>query len=170
MLVPDAATALDREMEAAKVLLANLSDIVAGDDALAADMVEGETSLLEAIQRCIDLVCQDETHAKAIADYRKRLADREARLEKRAELMRSAIAVAMEIARQQKLITPLGTVSVRKTPGKLEIVEESEIPAKYFVQPEPTLSKKAILEDIKGGAEVPGCRLSEPGTTIAIRV
>lgn len=160
---------LKAEMEAAEILLANLRDIVAGDDEAAADIVEGETNLLEAVNAAVDLVQQHEAHADAIGVRIKTLQDRKARLQHKADLTREAIAVAMDVAKRKKLATPLGTVSLKATPQKVELVDESEIPTKYFVRPEPTLSKKAILEDLKAGVEVPGCKLSEAGTTIAIR-
>lgn len=162
---------LAAETEAAKLLLSSLADIVADDDTLAADMVEAETGLHEAINRAVELVQQDETHAKAISEHIRTLQQRKARLEHRAELTRTAIGVALDVAKRRKLETPLGVVSVKATPPKLEVIEESQIPSVFWKQPDPTLDKKALTEALKqeGAAPIPGCRLSEPGQTISIR-
>jgi len=191
----DPAYDLAAETEAATILLANLRDIVADDDQAAADIVEGETNLLEAINAAVDLVQQHEAHADAISARIKTLQDRKARLQNKADLTREAIAVAMDVAKRKKLATPLGTVSVCKTPVKLEVVDESEVPSTYWKRPDPVLDKKALTDALKAAAitlqmaiagkteeeavaikaelreklSIPGCKLSEAGTTIAIR-
>lgn len=160
---------LFHETNAAKVLLENLKDIIGDDDALATDMVEAETNLRDAINAAVDLLHQDEAYVEAIGERIKVLKARAERLEARAKNTRTAIAVAMDVAKAKKVITPMGTVSIRKTPETVQVDDEASVPSKYFVTPEPKLSRKAVLEALKAGEVVPGCSLSPAGQTIAIK-
>ena len=166
----DAAHNLHLQTEAAKALRANLKDIIAGDETLAADMVEGETSINEAIHAAVALVSQDETHIKAIDEHIKALEGRKHRLSERAKMTRTAIAAAMDQAGKKKVDTALGTVSVRSIPPSVQVTEEAEIPTEFWKQPEPKLDKKALLAALKDKQTIPGATLSNGGQTIAIKV
>ncbi len=170
MTETSAAHELHRQTEAAKALRANLKDIIGDDESLAADLVEGETDIHEAIQAAIALVTQDELHAKAISDHIQALETRKHRLTERAKVTRTAIAAAMDQAGKKKLETPLGTVSVRAVPPSVQITEEAEIPTEFWKQPEPSLDKKALLSALKDKKTIPGATLSNGGQTIAIKV
>ena len=166
----DAAHNLHIQTEAAKALRANLKDIIGDDESLAADMVEGQTDINEAIQAAVALVSQDETHARAIDDHIKALETRKHRLSERARMTRTAIAIAMDQAGKKKVETALGTVSVRAVPPSVQITEEAEIPTEFWKQPEPRLDKKALLSALKNKKIIPGATLSNGGQTIAIKV
>lgn len=161
---------LHRETEAAKALRANLKDIIGEDEDLAADTVEGQTSIHEAIQAAVALVAQDETHAKAISDHIQALEARKHRLTQRAKVTRTAIAAAMDQAGKKKLETPLGTVSVRAVPPSVQITEEAEIPTEFWKASDPRLDKKALASALKEKRAIPGATLSNGGQTISIKV
>lgn len=166
----DAARNLHLQTEAAKALRENLKDIIGDDESLAADMVEGQTDINEAIQAAVALVAQDETHAKAIGEHIKALETRKHRLSERAEMTRTAIAIAMDQAGKKKVETALGTVSVRSVPPSVQVTEEAEIPTEFWRSSEPKLDKKALLAALKDKKAIPGATLSNGGQTIAIKV
>lgn len=163
---------LKQETEAAKVLTANLRDIVADheDDELLRDMVEGETSLHEAIEKAALQVMDDRAREDSLSIMIGDMQKRKARYAQRQQLMRSAILSAMEAGHiTDKMEFPFATISTSKKARALEIVDEAEIPADYFKPQDPKLDKKAVADALKEGATIPGATLDNGGINLVIR-
>ena len=166
----DVAHSLHTEAEAARLLLAQMADIIGDDEEAQRDLVEGETDLHETISAAVRQIGKDEASIEAIKEYASRLGGRAARLEKRIENTRTAIAVAMDLAHERRIETPFGTVSLKDAARSATVTEESEIPSQFW-KPQPNkLDKKALTKALRDGQDVPGATLSNGGTTIAIKV
>jgi len=187
---------LGKEIEAAKVLRAQIADLVQGDPEFLAEAFEGETSLFEQVDALVISVRNDEALADGTDRLIKDLRARKDALDKRAELKRALIGSALEIAGVKKRETPAGTVTVKDVPPKVVITEEADLPTRYLKQADPTPDKKAISDALKAREKawaeaskisdsvdraealaavdrdfpaIPGATLSNGGTTIAIR-
>lgn len=160
---------LDREIDAAKLLRASLADIIDGDEEVAADIVEGETNLNEAIQKAVDLYCADKCACDAIAEHIKLLESRKARLTRRMSITRTLVATALDTAGRKSVETPLGNATLKPVPAKVITDTDSlhEIPSEFWKRGEPTLDKKKLKEALESGQTVPGARLSNGGATVA---
>lgn len=165
----DVKRALQDEAQAASVLLANLRDIIADDDQAHADLVEGETGLLDAIRQAVNRLAEIEAHTEALSSLVKSYQERKARLENQADGIRAALAVAMGMAELKKIELPQATISRKPTPPKALILEEADVPTAFWKPQPPKLDKKAVLDALKAGEAVPGAQLSNGGETIAIR-
>jgi len=161
---------LKDEAEAARSLLANIRDIVQDDEQAAADAIEGETNLLEAIGAAVDAILEADAEAEALAGMVKRLAQRRERAEARADRIRAAIADAMAQTDLRKLKLPQATLTIKATPPKAIITDELDIPTKYLIEQPPKLDKRAVLEALKAGEQVPGAQLSNGGASLQIRI
>ncbi|MEQ1671409.1 MAG: siphovirus Gp157 family protein [Hyphomicrobium sp.] len=158
---------LHQETEQARALLANFADIL-GDDAEArADAVEGETSLHEAMAAAVARLTELEGLTDGPGEMMVRLELRASRLKKQAENIRTALCVAMEAASIKKLELPTATVSLRAVPAKVEIIDESQIASRWFVEQPPKLDRKAILAALRDKQVVTGAQLSNGGMTIS---
>lgn len=155
--------------DAAKVLLANIRDVIGDDDEMIATAVEGETGLIEAIGGAVDRIHELEAHCEALAIQSKRLTERLSRFEDQAARIKAAIHVAMGHGELRKLELPQATLSLRPVPSKAEITDESAIPAKFWKTQEPKLDKRAVLDALKAKEDVPGAVLSNGSETISIR-
>ena len=72
--------------------------------------------------------------------------------------MKKAVIEYMKASGSTK--STAGTFTVALSTSKAtKIVDESLIPKKYFINQEPKIDKKAILEMLKSGAKVKGCEL-----------
>lgn len=147
-----------------------MADVIGDDEELAADTVEGETDLQEAMTAAVARVAAIETMTDAIKAAQDRLAARKARLEKQAGLIRESLAVALEVAGMRKFETGLATVSLRATPPKVELIDESAIPARFWKPSDPRLDRKAVLDALKAKEVVPGATLSNGGASVSIRM
>lgn len=160
------ANELHRQSEAARDLI----DAIRSDDAeLNHDMIEGETSFLEAITAAIDEIDECEIIAEGCKAKENQIADRRRRTEARKERLRTLIEQAMLIADMQTVRLPIATLSVSKLPPKPVIVDEASVPAEYWKQPEPVLDKSAVNAAIKDGAEIPGVSMTNGSTSLKIR-
>ena len=155
-----------RESEAAAALL---SDIGRDDEELANDMIEGETSLLEAIEFALNGLDDAEVIIEGCKAKEKQISDRRARAERRRETIRALIERALATADVATLKTPTATLTLRSTPIKALYSEEADIPAEYWRKPDPVLDKKKINDALADGAEIPGVTLSNGGVSVNIR-
>ncbi|MDN9012803.1 siphovirus Gp157 family protein [Brevibacillus laterosporus] len=97
-----------------------------------------------------------------------RLDERRRRLEKKQEGLKLHLKEKLELAGLQKVQTPIFTISVRKSPGSVQVVNEIEIPQMFWVTPPPILDKKSMSERLKSGEEIPGVTLVK-GTSLQIK-
>lgn len=157
---------LHRETEAAKALLANLADVIGDDAEFAANVVEGQTSLIEAIDRAVLRLVDDEAARRGLDEMITGLCRRRDRIEARITIMRTALTVALEQAGRKKIEHPAVTLSLRPAPRSVSITDEALIPSKFWKASDPRLSKKALLEALKAKETVPGAELSNGGQTL----
>lgn len=159
---------LFRESEAAKVLLAQIADIIGDDEEAKADAVEGETNLLEAIDLAVQQLVDDMATIKGLNDYIEKLTNRKERLQDRVAHFRTALAAAMEQAGRKKIDHPAVTLSLRAVAPSATVTDEAAIPSKFWKPAEPKLDKKAVLAALKAKEDVPGALLSNGGQTLAL--
>lgn len=163
----------------------------ASDEALVLDTAEGETSLLEALDAMLGAIMNDEVMVEGLAVVISDLAKRKGRFEQRIRTSRAIVEQAMTIAELAKLERPTATLSVSARAPSLQVLEESEIPARYWKAGAPTLDKKALTADLRERAkalaaipaeaedraerlsalppEIPGVALSNGAPSLTIR-
>lgn len=159
---------LANEAAAATALRDTLAKITDDPEAIR-DTIEGETGLHEAISRVMELIREDEILTSGIDRMQETLSARKERLKDRIGFYRAAVEQAMTIGEIPSLTLPDATVTVRRVPAALEIVNESEIPAAYWQPQDPKLDRKAVTDALKAGQEVPGATLGNGGITLSIR-
>jgi hypothetical protein len=167
----NAGHALHRQTEAARILLANFRDVLGDDEQAIADTVEGETDLVEAIQRGVTRLSEVEAMVTGLNSRMEKLKARCDRLSKQAEHLRTSIQTAMEVSGRKTVETELATLSRSRTPPKVVVTKEEDIPAAYWVRGEPKLDKKALLAALKALSQdekIPGAELSNGGETLTI--
>jgi hypothetical protein len=158
-----------KEAQAASALRESLRQLGADDDGLVLDSIEGETSLLEAIDKLLLKIAEDAGLAKGATEAAATLAARAQRFEKRAEATRAVIEQALMIAELDKLERPTATLSLVRRPAKVEVTEEADIPAEFWKAGDPKLDRKAVLAALKDGRAVPGACLSNSAPSLTIR-
>lgn len=129
------------------------------------DTIEGMGGALEVkAQNIASLTKHLEVVAAGIKDAEQAMASRRRALENRIESLKGYTLSAMQNNAIERIDTPMYVLSVAKNPPSVEVYEPALIPAKFMRQPEPpppAPDKKAIMESIKQGEEVPGCRLTQ---------
>jgi hypothetical protein len=187
---------LERELKAAELVREQVRALVGEDLALIRDSVEGQTSLFEIMSVMAEADGEEAALVEGIATYIKKLQDRKKRIEERIEIRRALMANALDVAALPGLVTAAGTITRKALPPKVIVVEEADIPARFYVPQEPKLDRTALLGALKERAAaiaeitaelgsldyngelakidarhppIPGATLSNGGTTIQIR-
>lgn len=158
---------LSIQAEAAKVLLDNIRAVIGDDEQAAADAIEGETNLVEAISGAVERISELNTMVEAVKAREENLKERRKRFERQIELLRTAVATAMEQAELKRLELPHATITVKNLGQQVTVINEADIPSEFWKRADPKLDKRALLAALKQGP-VPGATLSNGGTTIQI--
>lgn len=168
----DASHILRRQSEAAKRLLTSLKETGDGDDQeIVESAIEGETSLLEAIETALGEIDECEALSIGLKAKEDSFCERRKTIEQRADRLRAAIEQAMIVTEQEKFTLPTATIFLSKRKPNLVIDSEAEIPAEFWSIPkvEPKLDKKALKEALEGDQEIPGARLDNGSISLSIR-
>lgn len=164
---------LHRELNAVKSFLESARDLIGDDDQLLTDMLEGETNLIEILQKSADQIDEEEILIDGIKTRIQSLQERKHLCEARISRIRTLIEQAILIAgdeRSYKL--PNMTLSLKSAPQQIIIKDETVIPSKFWIAqkpPAPKLDKKAIKTAIDEGENVTGCELDNGGYSLQIR-
>lgn len=132
-----------------------------------ADTIEasGITDELAVKAQGIEYVARGaEAHNLAIDAEIARLQALKAHRSKVAEGLRNYLLDNMQRAEIERIDCPMFSISIRKNPPAVEILDPLSIPAEYMVTPEPkppvaAPDKTAIKKAIQSGAEITGARL-----------
>ena len=147
-----------------------IREICGDDDAqLLADMIEGSTGLHELIDEVISYVQDAESRADGVMRRVRDLQDRKKRFETRSKKARELIGRLMEAGNLKKYEGDFATVSIKAKAPEPIILDESKIPAEYFVEQDPKLNRMLLRTAAKGGQDIPGVTLDNGGTTVTIR-
>lgn len=67
----------------------------------------------------------------------------------------------MQNAGIQRIECPLFQISLRQNPPAVQVWDEAQVPAQFWVTPKPNVNKTAIAAALKAGQDVPGARLTQ---------
>jgi hypothetical protein len=109
---------LERELKAAELVRAQVSDLADDDLALIRDSVEGQTSLFEIMAAMAEADGEDAALVEGVAAYIKKLHDRQKRIENRMEIRRALMANALDVAELPRLVTAAGTITRKALPDR----------------------------------------------------
>lgn len=143
---------------------------LADDPRTLGDMLEGEDA--EDYLATIDRVIRCALDAGALAEAAKQrkgdIAERQARFERRRDVLRKVAFEALEALDMDRRETAEFTATIGNRPPHVVITDAAALPAAY-VRTHTEPDKAAVLADLKHGVEVPGATLSNPQRGISIR-
>ena len=160
---------LELETRAAKRVKETLLAAYGDDTDLIRDVIEGETSVREALAAVAKTLQSVEGDIKGIEIVMAEQAGRKARYVRHRDGLREALACGMEVAEITSLKTPVATLSMRATPPSVEIIDQSVIPPAFMRVADPVPDKRAILAALKDGTPIPGCVLSNQPPALSVR-
>ena len=139
------------------------------DDNTLLDTLEGITNLPEIIGEVVRSALIDE---HLLDGLKLRLGEMKERMDRLRERARKKRALALEVMTEAdlpKLTEPDFTVSLRKSPPSLIVLNEMDVPEDYWIPQPDKLNKTALLQALKTDQEIPGVQLSNGQPTISVR-
>jgi len=140
---------------------------------------EGQEGLQDTLES-IDLAIEDKLEnigkvirnldgeATALKNEEKRLADKRKSIEVNIKRLKDYSEDSLAITGKDKIKAGLFTFAMQNSAPSVKITDEQLIPKRYYNEPAPVLSKKAIGEMLKEGESVPGAELVQ-GRHLRIR-
>jgi hypothetical protein len=144
---PDVRRSLENEMAAAVALKHQLQKIF-GEDAdldLLRDTIEGETDLVEILDRVLEQMARDAADVAGIDKFAATMEARKKRLQDRAGIMKTMLLNLLDVLSSSRLERPLALIFTRANPAKAVVKDEALIPSPFFKVPEPVLDKTDLL-------------------------
>ena len=104
-----------------------------------------------------------DTEIKRLQDYKKAISNQ-------VDSYKEYVKSNMEVLGLEKIETPVGKISIAKSPISVEILDENEVPAEFVeVVTTNKVDKKAISEHFKETGEiVPGVKINSNNTNLRI--
>jgi hypothetical protein len=90
-----------------------------------------------------------------------RLSDMKKSRENKIDYLKRNLEESMILADKKKFQTDLFSFGIQKNPASLDISENAVIPNIYYIQQEPKLDRRTLLEEVKNGLEVKGVTLKQ---------
>lgn len=160
---------LEQQIEAARILLGNLKDVLEGDAELLTGTLEGETNLFEIMEHAVQRLAEIDAMTKSLTTTIDTFVARRQRLKEQAAHIRTSLLGAMDLANLKSRELPSATITRKATAQSVVITNESVIPAKYWEPAPPKLNKKMLLDDLKAAKPIDGASLSNAPDTIQVR-
>lgn len=146
---------LAKEIAAAAALKDQLRAILGEENADAVtlkDMIEGETDLFGAVDAVVAQIGEDMARVEGLGKFETTLAARKHRLENRIGILRAMLTNSLDILDVKKFERPIATVTLKAIPPKLNVTDEAAVPSRFYVTPDPQLSKKTLGDELKDRA------------------
>ena len=91
----------------------------------------------------------------------KRLTDRKNTIQNNIAYMKQSLKESMTATGNLKFRTDLFSFNIQKNPPALVVDDEQAIPHEYLIPQEPKVDKKAIIDFLKGGNDVPYAHIEQ---------
>ena len=107
------------------------------------------------------MVRNEDAEAKKFKVEADHFTDKAKAAKNRMERTRLFIKLLMDARETKKVEGEHLKVTIQKNPQSVDVYDETDILAEYWVTPDPVLNKRAILEQLKDGVVVSGCALRQ---------
>jgi len=148
-----------------------MEDGTLDDDALMGAFDVAKEDLADKLEGYCKFIKNLESDIAGLKAEEARIKARRQTMENTVDRAKEAMKKAMNTAGEKKLPAGSFTVSVQANPPKVVLDEPylENIPEKYLIPQEPTINKKAMLEDLKAGENLEGLAHMETGESLRIR-
>lgn len=115
--------------------------------------IDSETNFREVIEARLKAVGEVEAMISGLKEYTDTLDERKKRFEKARDRLREEIGEALSLSKQDRFVTAYGTLSLKRSPPRMTITTESQIPEEFFEMKVNTTELKSALVAWNKGLE-----------------
>ena len=137
-----------------------------------ADTIEGQTNLVEAIDKALTEIDECEILVIGLKAKEAAFEARRKSVENRAERIKALIEQALVATDQPSMKLPSATLSLARRAPNAVLLNEAEIPARFWIEqerPAPKLDKKLLTEALRANETIPGATLDNGTISLTVR-
>ena len=149
----DLAARVERESSAVAFLRDQLVTLGQSEADYLDISIESETGFREMIEELLEHEAEADANIQKIKARKDELTVRQERYAQRKLTFRTLIASALEAAGLHKQETAFGTVSLSSVAPKAVVVDEAEVPTRFWKPSDPTLDRKALTDELRRRAK-----------------
>ena len=143
-----------------RALEALLDDEFIDNSMLMDALSQVEDEFIDKVKNITHLLKDSEYHCNYLKLEEERINKKRKILEKKIENLKMYIDANMKLKGTKKVDVGTFTITVRKNPLKVEVVEITDIPERFIkAKTEFTVDKKGILAAVKDGEEIDGIKI-----------
>lgn len=132
------------------------------DDQVYLDTLEAiNDSIEDKADNYMRVIKNSEADIEALDKEIKRLQEKKKVLSNGVKRMKESLQEAMERTNKLAFKTTLFSYGIQNNAPSLDNLDIDKIPKKYFVDQEPKLDKKSLLNDLKEGQEINGATMKQ---------
>ena len=132
------------------------------DDQVYLDTLEAiNDSIEDKADNYMRVIKNSEADIEALDKEIKRLQEKKKVLSNGVKRMKESLQGAMERTNKLAFKTTLFSYGIQNNAPSLDNLDIDKIPKKYFVDQEPKLDKKSLLNDLKEGQEINGATMKQ---------
>ena len=162
----DVSLSLNSYIAKKRSIIDEIEDI---DEETLLDTLEGITDLPDLLAALLRSSIEDHSLAFALRDRLSAMRDRLTRLDERIEKKRLIVRNAMLEAGMKKMLQPDFTAYLRAASPSVQVLDETLIPAEYWIAQKPKLDKVGLLSKLRLGKEIPGATLVSDAMSLSVR-
>jgi hypothetical protein len=159
----------EKQIALAEAIKEHLTALNIEDETLIHDTFEGQTDIYECMDWLLGKIAHEDAFAEAVETQINKLEIRKSSASNRKAKWRELLQQAMEATGEKTVKRPSATITLAPKPQGIEILDESIIPAEFFiVETIRKLDKKKLKEAATAG-NVAGVALDNGGLSLRIR-
>jgi hypothetical protein len=146
----DPAYELGRELHESAVLISQIKTFCEDDADFLVDSLEGETNVLELIDKLYAASLDDDIIIEGSKAVLEKIEERVRRAKARKERRRTLIANTLNNLGLKKHKSSHGvTMTISPQPIKAIVLEEAEVPTRFFRRPDPVIDQAALTKYVR---------------------
>jgi len=102
-----------------------------------------------------------EMQENAIQEEVKRLSERKKHIKNNRDRMKESLANQMEILSKRKIKTDLFSFNIQANPPSLNVLDDRDIPKEFYIEQEPKLDRRELLQTLKRGDVIKGVEIKQ---------
>ena len=106
--------------------------------------------------------------ASAVKEAKDKMAKRQKAIENKAKRLKQYLLDQMDAAGIRKIEGPQLRITLGKVAPAVEVLDEAQIPARWWKPQPPVLDKAGLRAALKAGEDIPGAKLGAPGRSVRI--
>ena len=158
------------QISIANTIREQLASMQIEDEAVIHDTIDGECDVYQCIDWLLNKVAEENCHIEVLESHIDKLKQRKQSAETRKDRWREILLMAAQATGEKSIKRPCGTISVSNKAIGIASIDESKVPADYFITETVIKLDKAKLKADALSGGVAGVVLDNGGQTLRIRV